>query len=238
MGETPKPSDICEFGQPSAVDLVLEASHVSAGLIERIFGASIKKRHDAWGRQLREVLLAVEQKIGEPAFRNLSQDDQFLSLVLEANQIASRNHDEIKLGALRNAVANAGLSGAPAHELQPLFLRLVDYLTPLHLTTLQVLDDPARWMELKQLDRARWRVGSACAMLHSCIPLFRGRADLSELVVRDLQNAGLVQQGSFMHIPLTGDGALQGRTTDTGRMFVRFISGQNADCARLPLPRE
>jgi hypothetical protein len=27
-----------------------------------------------------------------------------------------------------------------------------------------------------------------------------------------------------MHIALTGEGVLQGRTTDTGRTFVRFIS--------------
>lgn len=224
MGEAPKTSGICEFGQPSAVDLVLEASHVSAGLIERIFGPCIRKRHETWSRQLREVLVAVEQQIGEAAFRQLSHDDHFLSLVLEANEIASRNHDEVKLGALRNAIASAGIPGAPPRELQPLFLRLVDYLTPLHLTALRVLDDPAHWIQMNGFDRARWRVGSACAVLEYCVPLLRGRADLSELLVRDLQNAGLVQQGSFMHIALTGEGALQGRTTDTGRTFVRFIA--------------
>jgi hypothetical protein len=224
MEEITRTSEVGEFGQPSAVDLILEASHVSSGLIERIFGASIKKRHEAWGRQLREVLVSVEQKLGGAEFTRLSHDDQFLSLVLEANEIASRNHDEVKLGALRNAVANAGLPGAPPHELQPLFLRLVDYLTPLHLTALQVLDDPAQWMEANKVARTRWRVGSACAVLDFCVPVLRGRADLSELVVRDLQNAGLVRQGSFMHIALTGEGVLQGRTTDTGRTFVRFIS--------------
>lgn len=224
MEEAPKTFENCEFGRPSAVDLVLEASHVSSGLIERIFGASIRKRHEAWNGQLRDVLIEVERRIGEAAFRQLAHDDHFLSFVLEANQIASRNHDEIKLGALRNAVASAGLPGAPPHELQPLFLRLVDYFTPLHLTVLQALDDPERWMARKALDRARWRVGSACAVLDYCVPVLKGRADLSELVVRDLQNAGLVQQGAFLHITLTGDGVLQGRTTDTGRMFVRFVS--------------
>lgn len=224
MGQAPSTSEIEKFGRPSAVDLILEASHVSSGLIEKIFGPCIKRRHESWSRELRAVLVFVEQKIGELAFRQLAHDDHFLSLVLEANEIASRNHDETKLGALRNAVANAGLPGAPAHEIQPLFLRLVDYFTPLHLTALQVLNDPGLWMELNNLDRTRWRVGSASAVLESCIPVLRGKTDLSELVVRDLQNAGLVQQGSFMHIVLTGDGVLQGRTTDTGRTFVRFIS--------------
>lgn len=236
MTDAPTIPNAPEFGDPSAVEFVLEASHVSYGLIEQLFGPSIKRRHEAWSEQLKEALITLEEQVGEAAFRDFSRDDHFLSLVLEINQIASRNHDEIKLKALRNAVVNAGLPAAPPHELQPLFLRLVDYLTPLHLTALRVLNDPAVWMASQNLDKKRWRVGSACAVLDSCIPVLRGKADLSELIVRDLQNAGLVQQGSFMHITLTGEGVLQGRTTDTGRMLVRFISQAEEDDSPKPAP--
>lgn len=223
MPEARIPDDSVEFGAASALDLMLEAAQAGSSLAGVLAG-SVRRRQEAWNRRLREALIRVRDAIGEEAFAGLARDDRFLNLLLEAHQIAARSHEEEKRAALCHAVANAGLPGAPPAELQPLFLRLVDYFSPLHLGVLRLLDDPARWLAAQGMDTMRWRAGSACAVLEACFPALGGHGGLPELIVRDLQNAGLVQQGSFLHIAFTGDGVLQPRTTDTGRVMVRFIS--------------
>jgi hypothetical protein len=105
-----------------------------------------------------------------------------------------------------------------------MFLRLIDYLTPVHLVTLAVLNDPHKWMKRHGIPVPRWQSGATSALIEHSIPALRGRTNEREMVVRDLQNAGLVEQGQFLHIPTSPEGVFQSRTTDSGRLFARYTS--------------
>src|SRR5262249_17379113 len=76
----------------------------------------------------------------------LSQDEVFVTTATHATMLAMRNHQREKLVALRNAVLNATLPGAPDDDLQLIYLNLVDTLTASHLRLLKVLNNPREWM--------------------------------------------------------------------------------------------
>jgi hypothetical protein len=66
---------------------------------------------------------------------------------MQANQSAFRNHKKEKIDALRNAVLNSCLPGAPEDDIQMIFLNYIDELTPWHLRIMNLFDDPSRWAE-------------------------------------------------------------------------------------------
>ena len=41
-------------------------------------------------------------------------------------------------------------------------------------------------------------------------------------LVRDLQADGLMGQGQFLHVTMTGNGMIQSRTTDRGKRFMKL----------------
>ena len=145
-------------------------------------------------------------------------------MAMQASQIALRNHQQAKLEALRNAVLNSALPNSPQEDEQMIFLRLIDQLTPWHLRVLSVLDDPGRWMQCHSVTNPGWRMGGTSTVLEHCLPDLRGQRDTYDQIVRDLQSEGLLGQGQFLHVMMTGGGMVGSRTTDRGRRFIRFIS--------------
>lgn len=188
------------------------------------FQSLINGRQEKWNQIVAEALVEIRNRAGEPGAEKILASEHFLTVVTEATLIACRNHDEGKIWALRNAVLHTALSDGPDEPLQLMFLRLIDYLTPLHLVTVALLNDPAEWMVKHDVPNPRWPVGTSSTVIQYCVPSLRGRPDILEMIVRDLQGAGLVEQGYFLRIPMSDAGILQSHTTDSGRLFVRFIS--------------
>jgi hypothetical protein len=105
-----------------------------------------------------------------------------------------------------------------------IFLRLIDQLTPWHLRVLSVLNDPLQWMERNHIHNPGWGVGGASTVLEHCLPDLRGQRETYDQIVLDLQGQGMLGQGQFLHVMMTGSGMVASRTTERGRRFIRFIS--------------
>jgi hypothetical protein len=142
--------------------------------------------------------------------------------VQQATQIAMRSHQEEKLEALRNAVRNSALAGAPSDDLQLMFIRFIDELTSWHLRILRLFDDPPAYLEQRG-QRTDLSFGGGSTLVERCHPELRGRSELCAQLVRDLQTRGLLLQGNFLNVTMTGAGLMTPRTTALGREFIRFI---------------
>jgi hypothetical protein len=114
---------------------------------ENIFTSPIEKRKEAWLNQLVDVINEVQERVSEITPESLAENDAFVTIVMQASQVAIRNHQQAKLEALRNAVLNAALPNPPHEDEQMIFLRLIDQLTPWHLRVLSVLNDPTQNVE-------------------------------------------------------------------------------------------
>ena len=191
---------------------------------ENIFTSPIEKRKEAWLNQLADVINEVQKRVSEITPERLAENDAFVTVVMQASQVAIRNHQQAKLEALRNAVLNAALPNPPHEDEQMIFLRLIDQLTPWHLRVLSVLNDPIRWMERNNIHNPGWGMGGASTVLEHCLPDLQGQRETYDQIVLDLQGQGLLGQGQSLHVMMTGSGMVASRTTERGRRFIKFIT--------------
>ena len=216
-------------------DVVREVGRAVASLVpaaggplqvvfENFFASPLERRKEAWLQKLAEVLEEVQGRVSDLTPEKLAANEAFVTVAMQASQIALRNHQQAKLDALRNAVLNAALPNSPQEDEQMIFLRLIDQLTPWHLRVLSVLDSPARWMERNGVANPGWGAGGVSTVLEHCLPDLRGQRDTYDQIVRELQSEGLLGQGQFLHITMTGGGMLESRTTERGKRFMRFIT--------------
>lgn len=87
----------------------------------------------------------LRQKAGTIDVKLLSEDEEFVTLLASATQLAIRTHRQEKLDALRNAVINFARGNRPSEDLQATFFALVDRFTPLHLKLLRVFSEGFVW---------------------------------------------------------------------------------------------
>ncbi|MEK6804706.1 MAG: hypothetical protein AABZ34_18900 [Nitrospirota bacterium] len=191
---------------------------------ENIFSSPIEKRKQAWLEQLAAVVEEVQGRVKELTPEKLAANEAFVTVAMQASQVAIRNHQQAKLEALRNAVLNSALPNPPQEDEQMIFLRLIDQLTPWHLRVLSVLNNPVEWMARNNVSNPGWGMGGVATVVEHCLPDLRGQRDTYEQIVRDLQVEGLLGQGQFLHVTMTGNGMIQSRTTDRGKRFIKFIT--------------
>ena len=138
-----------------------------AAVFESVFDAPIKRRRNEWIRRLEETVEELVEKIDGLSAQELSKNDRFVSASLHASQIALRTHQKAKLRVLQNALENIALHPAGNEDLETLYLRLIDELTPLHVRMLQFVSQP----ELDRVDQAwnqqepDWPVNSGPAVI-------------------------------------------------------------------------
>lgn len=208
----------------SIVSAVPTAGGPLSVMLETLFAPPLERRREKWFKQLGEVVSHLEQCVADLAPEKLSQNEIFVTVALQATQIALRNHHEEKLSALRGAVFHSALPNEVDEQLQLMFLQFVDELTPTHLAMLALFDGPVQWMQQHQIQYPGWGMGSVSAVIEHCFPALRGKREVYEQVVRDLQVRGLIHQGQFLNITMTGNGMVESRTTDIGRAFIAYVS--------------
>jgi hypothetical protein len=193
-------------------------------VFESVFAAPLDRRKEAWLQELAGVVDELGRRLEDFSPERLGSNEAFVTVAMQASQIAVRNHQAAKLQALRNAVLNSALPGAPVEDEQLIFVRLIDQLAPWHLRVLAFLDEPVQWMQREGMNPPSWSAGAVSTLLEQCLPELRGYRDTYEQIVRELQAEGLLGQGNFLPVMLTGSGVLESRTTQRGKRFIRFIS--------------
>lgn len=127
----------------------LNAIPVAGGAAVEIFNAiitpPIERRRREWMASVGQAIDELSQKAGTIDVKRLSEDDEFVTLLASATQLAIRTHRQEKLDALRNAVLNFASGNRPGEDLQATFLALVERFTPLHLRLLRIFSEGFVW---------------------------------------------------------------------------------------------
>src|SRR5262245_60378327 len=105
----------------------------------------VQRRRDSVMADFGAALQDLKRRVGK--LEDLENNDAFLDTVFAAIPVAMRSASETKRRALRNAIVNAGLPGAPDATKQQLFVRLLDDLTDLHAHLLDILASPQAWFQ-------------------------------------------------------------------------------------------
>jgi len=176
----------------------------------------LEQRRTQWMHQVSEGLRELE-KTGLK-LEGLADNEQFVSVTIQASQIALRTHLEEKRQALSNAILNVARAQAPDESLQLMFLNFVDLFTEWHIRLLRLFQSPPQ--------NAGIVAGALNHVLEQSYPELRGRREFYDSVWKDLFIRGLTGTES-LHVMMTGVGLTQKRTTGLGESFLSFISGPN-----------
>lgn len=66
-------------------------------------------------------------------------------------------------------------------------------------------------------------MGSAFIVVEQIYPEIAKESALLDKIVKDLQNDGMMTEGSYMHTNMTDKGIVASRTTILGNNFLKFI---------------
>jgi hypothetical protein len=182
----------------------------------------LKRRRQKWMDNVAEAIRELEQNRGVKV-EDLQQNESFITTVMQATQIAVRNHEQEKLDALRNAVLNSALPHAPDDSLQEIFLAYVDRFTVWHLRLLAFLHDPKGWFAERGRQFPSQMIGALGQILTTAYPELRDQRPLYDLVAKDLWNNGLLNTDG-LHAIVSAQGAGASRTSDIGKRFLQFIT--------------
>lgn len=111
-------------------------------LFEYFVKPPLEKRREVWMKMVAEALRDLENSRFD--IQQLRSDERFITIVVQATNIAIRNHQSEKLIALRNAITNSATTPDFSEDVQILFIRYIDELTPSHLRLLHFLVSDAK----------------------------------------------------------------------------------------------
>lgn len=184
------------------------------------------RRKTKWMRQVTGAINDLYEK-GAITEGALQENEKFFTTLVHASNVALKNHQSEKIEALRNAVINSALPGAPDDSLQQIFLNLVDVCTVWHLAFLSLFQDPNRWAAEHQLPFPDgWNMGGLTQVIEHAFPELRGRSGFYGVIWKDLYQRGLISTDG-LGTTMTLQEMLSKRTTGLGDAFVQFISAPN-----------
>lgn len=182
-------------------------------LFQYVVQPPLEKRREEWMRSIGDKLVELGSKGVDVS--SLKDDEQFISIVMQASQAALRTHNTDKLAALRNAVINVACGQSPDETVQHILLSMVDQLSEMHLRILKIFHDPVPPPGLS--------IGGLDSVLQHNIPELRGQRELGDKLWKDLYGNGLINTDS-MHVTMSNNGLAQRRTTSLGEALLNFIS--------------
>lgn len=109
-------------------------------VLDIIYSSPAKKRTDKWIQNIEDALLELEGKIEGLDKEELFRDEEFVSLLIQATQIAVKTHQEEKVRLLKNSLVNAHIASIP-FDIKELLIRKLDKLTLSHLVILRYIQD-------------------------------------------------------------------------------------------------
>jgi hypothetical protein len=200
---------------------IAPAGGAVAELIDLVLQPALGRRRDDWFRRLGAAVEELQKRPDAPDIAGLSNNEVFVSVVLNATQAALRTHQAEKLEALRAAVINSVLAMAPDEHEQLMFIRFVDELTALHLRILGYYRDPTGWFAQHDIARPNISMGPRSAIMEAALPDMKGQSEVYGQVMRELSARGLVHDTTGM---VSAQALYDPRTTAPGNRFLDFIT--------------
>jgi hypothetical protein len=202
---------------------------VIGSLATEIFGLIVtpplEKRRAEWMNEIAEKLKALEEK-KVVDFDELSINEQFIDVVLQATTLALKTSEREKIKAFQNAVLNTASGESPGQTVNQIFLNQLDSFTTWHIKILKFIDSPRLWFQKANRTPPSYMAGSISAVIKDAFPELKNQDDLLEIIWNDLRTAGF-HRTSDIKTTMTGDGTLSERTTQLGKQFLGFITNDN-----------
>lgn len=199
------------------------AGSVVGEFFSMIVSQPISKRRDEWLVRIKNELEELQSKFDGFDINNLCNNEVFITVLMQASQIAIKNHQEEKLIALKNAVLNSAVEISIDENVQLMYINYIDELTPWHLKILTFFKNPTEWFNENNKSIPSVYMGSPSQILAEAFDELNGRREFYDLIIKELYTKGLLNIDS-VHTMMTSSGVFASRTTDFGTQFIKYIT--------------
>jgi len=200
----------------------------AGGVVSETFGLivapPITKRREKWMELVVLELEKLKKSVEGFKVENLKNNDEFISFLIEASEIATKTHQDEKLNYLKNSISNFFNKNIDFDKKYTI-LKLIDNLSSTHLNILRFISDN----EINIQNKIKGFDGLLelyCQENNKIVD-----KDYFRKFVKDLENASLIRlSGDFEDFyggsgyVATDSGAPSIKLLDNGKDFINFIS--------------
>ncbi len=189
-------------------------------IFENIFTTPLDKRKKEWFQSLADAIEELTKKVDDITPESLSKNEIFISVSMQATQIALRNHQQEKLNALKNAVKNSANPISIDENKVLMFTRIIDDMTPLHLKILKFLNNPniiEQELQKRTSPNIRTNYGDNMNIWKEYYPELSSSRELIIQISKELYVKGFLNNENALH-------SLGKNTSNFADEFLDFIS--------------
>ncbi len=217
----PSAGDYTHTGVRAVLSLVPVLGGPLVEFFSMVVAPPLERRRDEWFVGIYSRLKKVESQVKGFKIKKLAKNEEFISTLLYATQVAMRTHHEEKLEALRNIVVNSSLCITAGENFHLIFMNMIDRYTPLHILILRFIENPCIFIptyrgmktdELSFADDLRDAFRSTFPELHIIDEYY-------EQIIRDLTSDGLIKLEKVLY----RDKYLKPKITVLGGEFLTVI---------------
>ncbi len=194
--------------------------------IDFCFVLPIEKRRTEWFQDLESAFRELHAKVEKLTPSVLAQDEEFITILHRATDVALRTHQAKKRTLLRNAVVSAGLPTHPELDKQAYFLRLVDDLTVNQVLVLLLYSNPMEWFRRRDCTPNVYSAAARIEVLNQAYPQISKDPHFKEIVVGEIERRGLLHGLSGM---VSGDSVYNPMTSKLGCEFLDYVKASSIE---------
>lgn len=197
---------------------------LAGGVLSELFSVAFT---DPATKRREQILLEMDarlKKLEEDGFdiQRLAESEEFLTIALQAYNIALRTHQAEKRAALMNAITNTPKLSID-ENIKQMYLTYIDEFNEWHLRILSFLDNPLKYFIDNNKPKPNLYMRSKSDILLQAYPELASRREFYDRIVTDLYNRGLIVYDS-LHVMMSEQGLWQSGTSEFGKQFLKYIS--------------
>lgn len=217
------------------IGIIPYAGSIASEAFGIIVTSPIVKRKQNWAELVVSKLKELEEtKIGFNIDR-LKEDEEFISFLMEASEIALKSHQKEKISALRNSIGNYFGNDYLDFDKKFSFLKVVEQITPTHLKILLFISKNKELLEKERDKSGKDDDQIQIKGYEDLYQLFKSENLLIDKYhfrkcINDLENQSLLRVNKDFSDYISGGGyatdtgAPQIKIVDFGIEFIKFIS--------------
>lgn len=195
---------------------------MAGGVLSELFSLAFT---DPATKRREQVLSDMDdrlKKLEEEGYdiQKLAESDEFLTIAMQAYNIALRTHQSMKRQALMNAISNTPKLSID-ENIKQMYLTYIDEFNEWHLKILWFLDNPLSFF--KENDKPNFYMTGKSDLLTRAFPELTDKRPFYDRIVTDLHSRGLIVYDS-LHVTMSEQGLWQSGTSEFGKEFLNFVS--------------
>lgn len=207
-------SEVAEITAKTLVSTIPVGGTFVTCIWDSIKANAANRRMEDWKNQVEEKLCDLKLSLDD-----IGNNELFASAMMKATDIAIKTAEDEKRQYLASAVKNSAMASID-ESVMMIYLDLLDKYTLWHIRILHLFRNPKAF---DQVHVDGIMMGAASIVVEQVYPEIAKEKELLDKIVKDLQNDGMMSEGSYMHAGMTSNGVAASRTTELGNKFLKFI---------------